>query len=153
MQARLADNAIYMFALSASLSKMDYQIRSGEYGTAFERDRAALAHLFDLFELEFYKNIGEIRHNADESMRSAAEAARRHNDTLPNGDFCHSGVISGCERYWKGHCSRAYQNNFPGDNYNDAGGDGAVVSKEKTTLKTASKRKPSSGRKKSTTES
>ena len=152
VQARLADNAIYMFALSAALSKMDYQIRSGEYGTAFERDRAALAHLFDLFELEFYKNIGEIRHNADESMRSAAEAARRHNDTLPNGDF----VIPESSPVAKGTgkvIPREHIKQFPGDNYNDAGGDGAVVSKEKTTLKTASKRKPSSGRKKSTTES
>ena len=150
IQARLADNAVYLFALTAALSKMDYQIRTGEYGTAFERDRAALAHLFDLFELEFYKNIGEIRHNADESMRRAAEAARRHNDTLPNGDF----VIPESSPVAKGTgktVSQEHIKQFPGDKYSDAGGDGAVVSKENTTLKAAPKRK-SSGRKKSTTD-
>ena len=152
VQARLADNAVYLFALSCALSKMDYQIRSGEYGTSFERDRAALAHLFDLFELEFYKNVGEIRHNADDSMRRAAEAARRHNDTLSNGDF----VIPESSPVAKGtgkQLSQDHIKQFPGDNYKDAGGDGAVVSNEKTTLKARPKRKPSSGRKKSTTDS
>jgi hypothetical protein len=87
VQARLADNAITLFALSAAVSKMDSQIRGGEYGLAFERDKSALAHAFDLFEATFYRNIGELRQNADESMRRAAEAARRYNDSLPNGDF------------------------------------------------------------------
>ena len=152
IQARLADNAIYLFALSASLSKMDLQIRSGEYGTAFERDRAALAHLFDLFELEFYKNVGEIRNNADESMRLAAEAARRHNDTLPNEEF----IIPESSPVAQGTgmpVSQEYIKQFPGDGYNDAGGDGAVVSQEKTTIKSRPKRKPSTGRKKNTTDS
>jgi len=86
-QARVANNAIYLFALSASLSKMDDQLRTGEFGPAFERDRAAVEYLFDWFENRIYKNFGEMRRNADESMRAAAEAARAYNDTLPDGDF------------------------------------------------------------------
>mgnify|MGYP006280344225 CR=1 FL=1 len=86
-QARVADNAIYLFALSASLSKMDDQLRTGDFGPAFERDRAALEYLFDWFENRIVENFGEMRHNADESMRSAAEAARAYNDTLPHEDF------------------------------------------------------------------
>ncbi len=86
-QARVADNAIYLFALSTSLSKMDDQLRTGEFGPEFERDRAAFEYLFDWFEHEIYRNFGEMRQNADESMRKAAEAARAYNDTLPDEDF------------------------------------------------------------------
>jgi hypothetical protein len=86
-QARVANNAIYLFALSASLAKMDDQLRTGDFGPAFERDRAAFEYLFDWFENEIHKHFGEMRQNADESMRSAAEAARAYNDTLPDADF------------------------------------------------------------------
>jgi len=86
-QARVADNAIFIFALAASLSKMDDQIRSGEYGPEFERDRAAFEYLFEWFERKIYRNFGEMRDNADDSMREAAEAARAHSDTLPNDEF------------------------------------------------------------------
>ncbi len=87
VQARIADNAIYLFALSCALSKMDVQIRRGESGAAFERDRAAFEHFFDLVELEIAKNIRSLKKNADASMRRAAEAARKHSDTLPDEDF------------------------------------------------------------------
>jgi len=86
-QARVANNAIYLFALSTSLSKMDDQLRTGEYGPEFERDRAAFEYLFDWFEHEIYRGFGEMRDNADDSMRKAAEAARRYSDTLPNKEF------------------------------------------------------------------
>jgi len=86
-QARVADNAIYIFALATSLSKMDDQLRTGEYGPKFERDRAAFEYLFGWFETKIGQNFGEMRHNADDAMRAAAEAARRYNDTLPNKDF------------------------------------------------------------------
>lgn len=86
-QARVADNAIMLFALTASLSKMDDQLRDGARGPAFERDRAAFDYLFDHFDIEVRKNCGEMRRNADDSMRRAAEAARAHNDTLPNADY------------------------------------------------------------------
>jgi alkylation response protein AidB-like acyl-CoA dehydrogenase len=86
-QARAADNAVMLFALSCSLSRMDHQLRSGDHGLRFQRDQAAFEHLFDLFELKFYQNVGEMRDNADDSMRRAAAAARRYNDTLPNEEF------------------------------------------------------------------
>jgi hypothetical protein len=86
-QARAADNAVMLFALSCSLSRMAHQLRSGEHGLRFQRDQAAFEHLFDLFELKFYQNVGEMRDNADDSMRRAAAAARRYNDTLPNEEF------------------------------------------------------------------
>jgi alkylation response protein AidB-like acyl-CoA dehydrogenase len=86
-QARVANNAIYLFALSASLSKMDDQLRTGEYGPEFERDRAAFEYLFDWLAVKIHQNFGEMADNADDSMREAAEAARSFNDTLPNDEF------------------------------------------------------------------
>ena len=73
-QARVANNAVYLYALSASLSKMDHLLRSGAHGVAFEKDRAAFEHAFDLFELMIHGEIHEMQHNADDSMLKAAAA-------------------------------------------------------------------------------
>ena len=146
VQARVADNAIYLFALASSLSRMDMQIRNGDYGLSYERDRTALAHLFDLLELEFYKNIGELKKNADASMRNAADAARRHSDSLDNKDFYiheSSPVAKGTGK----PVGTEHIRQFPGDVA--LGGDGAAVTPEDTELK-ASKAKTSSRRKKTT---
>jgi len=86
-QARVADNAIFLFALTCSLSKMDDQLRTGEFGPEFERDRAAFEYLFEWFDHKIHRNFDEMRENADESMREAAEAARAYNDTLPDDEF------------------------------------------------------------------
>ncbi|MDX1430732.1 MAG: acyl-CoA dehydrogenase, partial [Rhodothermales bacterium] len=87
IQARLADNAVYLFALSTSLSKMDRLLRSGVRGVEYDRDKSAFVHAFDLFELAINANVRALRTNADESMRAAASTARRQNDTLANEDF------------------------------------------------------------------
>lgn len=129
-QARIADNAVYIFALSASLSKMDHQLRSGEHGPKFNRDRTAFEHLFDLFEERFDHNLRLLRDNSDDSMLRAAEAARRWNDTLPNSDYyIHraSPVAAGEGKPPK----HDYIQQFPGDKYADAdteaGGDGHIT--------------------------
>lgn len=87
VQARLADNAVLLFAFTAALSKLDCQMRAGDSGPDFDRDKAAFRHLVDLFELEFERNERRLKYNADRSMRVASDAARRQNDTLPNTDF------------------------------------------------------------------
>ncbi len=133
-QARLADNAAMLFALTAALSKMDHQMRSGARGVAFERDWAAFEHLFDLFEIDVLRNTGEMRRNADESMRHAAEAARRHNDTLPHGDF----YIHEASPVAKGQGKKVQTEHipqFPGDARVEAGGDGAAVGNGQTAAK------------------
>jgi hypothetical protein len=38
-------------------------------------------------ELVINTNISRLNKNADDSMRTAASAALKHNDTLPNADF------------------------------------------------------------------
>jgi alkylation response protein AidB-like acyl-CoA dehydrogenase len=87
VQARIADNGIYLFAMATSLARMDALKRSGAAGLTFDRDRAAFEHAFDLLELRIQENIRRVRVNADRSMRQAAEASRKHNDSLPNQDF------------------------------------------------------------------
>jgi alkylation response protein AidB-like acyl-CoA dehydrogenase len=131
-QARVADNAVLLFALAASLSKMDKQLREGESGPAFERDKAAFRHLFDLFETEFSENTSRMRRHNDDTMREAAEAARAHNDTLPNGDYAiheASPTAAGTGRSLPLEAIKQ----FPGDGHapkQAAGGDGVAAGEE-----------------------
>jgi acyl-CoA dehydrogenase family member 9 len=87
VQARIADNAMYLFALAASLARMDHLMRSGASGLEFDRDRAAFRHVFELFDVRMRQNITSLRDNADGSLQEASQAARKYNDALPNSDF------------------------------------------------------------------
>jgi hypothetical protein len=87
VQKRLADNAIHMFAMACSLSKLSMQMERGDSGTAFEADKAAVRHFFDLSEVKIKENIRALYENADESLMVASEAAIAHNDSLPNSQF------------------------------------------------------------------
>lgn len=87
VQARIADVAIYLHAMICTLSKLDMQIRQGDDGPEFERDKAAALHFLSMAELWIKDCWRALRLNADETMRAAAEAAIRHNDTLPNSLF------------------------------------------------------------------
>ncbi|GMQ80860.1 MAG: acyl-CoA dehydrogenase family protein [Rhodothermia bacterium] len=122
-QARLANSAIYLFAMSASLSRMDQLIRSGSDNLENERDRAAFEHAFDLLEMRIRSNLGELRKNADESMRKAAAAARRHNDSLPNEDFYIHEASPSAKGSGKAIKS-AHIRQFPGDTMVHSSGDG-----------------------------
>jgi len=86
-QARIADNAIYLHAMLCVLSRLDMQIRSGEEGIDFERDRTAAMYFLELAELWIRENWRALKRNADVSMRVAAQAAITVNDTLPNDRF------------------------------------------------------------------
>jgi acyl-CoA dehydrogenase family member 9 len=86
-QARIADVAIYLHGMICVISKLDKQIRSGEDGVEFERDKAAALHFLDLAEIWIRDSWRALRYNADDSMRRAAAAAIAHNDTMPNALF------------------------------------------------------------------
>lgn len=87
VQARLADAALYVHAWLCTLSRLDHDIRSGESGTEFERNKAAAFHFFDLAELGIHNAFRALHENADDTMLKAAEAALAHSETLPNSDF------------------------------------------------------------------
>jgi len=86
-QARIGDNGMLLHAMACTLAKLDMQIRRGDDGVEFERDRAAAEHFLDMAEIEIRRNIRALGENADETMRTAAEAAIAHNDTLANEQF------------------------------------------------------------------
>jgi acyl-CoA dehydrogenase family member 9 len=125
VQARLADGAIYIFALTASMSRLDGQIRSGMSGLEFERDRTAFEHLFDLLEARIVARRKELRNNSDESMARAAEAARHYNDSLDNCDFyIHESSPNAAGTGKK--IQKEYIKQFPGDSESGTRGDGHV---------------------------
>ncbi len=87
VQARLADTAMWLHAWACTLSKLDSDMRHGADGLEFERDRAAAIHFFDLAENAVHCCFRELYENADETMLKAADAAMKHNDSLPNSEF------------------------------------------------------------------
>jgi acyl-CoA dehydrogenase family member 9 len=87
VQARLADNAMWIHAWACTLSRLDRDIRAGSEGLEFERDRAAAMHFFDMAEVAVHANFRELYENADDSMLKAAAAALKYTDSLPNSDF------------------------------------------------------------------
>jgi alkylation response protein AidB-like acyl-CoA dehydrogenase len=87
IQALIADNAIYLHAMACTLAKLDHQIRAGEDGAEFERDRAAGIHFLDLAAHWIRANWRALQTNPFGTMRKAADAAIAHNDTLPNSLF------------------------------------------------------------------
>lgn len=131
IQARLADNAMLLFAWACVLSKLDLQLRRGERGPKFERDQAAAAHFLSLADLQIRENVRLLTQNADRSMSAAAAAQFAYNDTLPNADFyIHESSPSAKGTGKK--VQREHIRQFPGDAYaplGEAHGDGAPAEK------------------------
>ncbi len=86
-QARLADAAMYIHAWNCTLSRLDMDIRNGESGTEFERNKASAIHFFDVAELAIHQAFRELHENADDTMLEAAKAAFAHSSTLDNKLF------------------------------------------------------------------
>ena len=120
-QARLADNAILMYAWASVLSKLDMQLRKGERGVAFERDKAAALHFLRLADLKIRENVRELSRNADASMIEAAEAQYALTDTMPNEDFYIHESSPTDKGTGKPITTNSIQQ-FPGDAYVQEGG-------------------------------
>jgi len=115
-QARIADVAIYLHAMACTLSRLDMQIRDGQEGPEFERDKAAALHFLKQAEVWIRERWRQLEQNADDSMRTAAEAEIAHNDALPNKDFAipeASPVAKGTGR----RLNHASIQQFPGDGF------------------------------------
>ena len=87
VQARLADNAVLMFAWSCVLSKLDQQLARGASGAEWERDKLAGLHFMHLAHERIEANVRALHKNSDDSMLRAAEAALNWVETLPNEDY------------------------------------------------------------------
>ena len=86
-QARLADNAILMFAWACTLSKLDHEIARGASGAEWEREKHAAIHFMNMAHETIGENVRKLRKNSDASMTRAAAAAFAYMDTKPNADY------------------------------------------------------------------
>jgi hypothetical protein len=119
-QARLADAAIYLFAMIAALSKRDRQLKENASVLESEREAAAFVHFFDLAELTIEERFRELYRNADVSLRNAARVSMDYSDSLPNSRFIipeRSPVAAGTGR----DPAQSAIPQFPGDLYVDQG--------------------------------
>jgi hypothetical protein len=87
VQARIADSAIWLHAYACTLSKIDMQMKKGEHGVAYERDKSSAFHFFDLAEQEIRSRFDNLYHNADKTLAEAATKAMDYTNSLPNRDF------------------------------------------------------------------
>jgi alkylation response protein AidB-like acyl-CoA dehydrogenase len=121
VQARIANTAIYIHGVACTLSKLDMQIRKGEEGVEFERDKAAALHFVDLAELWCQEEWRALYDNSDETMRAAAAAAIEHNDALPIDKYItpeRSPVAQDMGR----KANQDFIRQFPGEGYVDSAG-------------------------------
>ena len=128
-QARLSDAAMYLHAWSCTLSRLDKDIRNGESGTEFERNKAAAIHFFDVAELAIHQAFRELHENADDTMLKAAELAFAHSDTLDNKKFAipeSSPSSKGTGRELK----QDHIKQFPGTSNQNAGSNGRAAMQE-----------------------
>lgn len=87
LHERLSTAALWIHAMTCSLSKLDRNLRSGLDGADLEYEMGVVEHLFALGELGFDEQIRGLRTNADASMRRAADAALKRIDGFPNADY------------------------------------------------------------------
>ncbi|CAN5500797.1 acyl-CoA dehydrogenase family protein [soil metagenome] len=87
IQARLANNAILLYAWTCVLSKLDKQMHDGASGAEWQRDMQAAIHFMNLAHIDIDANIRALDDNADESMRRAAQAAIALSHEQPHSDY------------------------------------------------------------------
>ncbi len=124
VQARIANTAIYIHAIACTLSKLDMQIRKGEEGLEFERDKAAALHFVDMAEhwcREQWDAIEPAR-NADKTMLKAAEAAMAHNDSMPIDKFILPERSPLVQKEQGRQPNQTAIKQFPGEGYLDSSG-------------------------------
>jgi len=87
IHARLADNASYLFAWSCVLARLDQQMMEGASGAEWERDKAAGVYFMHMAHDGIEQNLRQLERNADDAMRTAAEASLAFVESLPAVDF------------------------------------------------------------------
>ncbi len=87
IQSRLSTAAIWIHAMMCTLSKVDRSIRRGTTGAELEEEMKIVEHVSALATEEVDRAMRGLRTNTDKTMRSAAEAALKKIDELPNADY------------------------------------------------------------------
>jgi acyl-CoA dehydrogenase family member 9 len=87
IQYRLSNSAIWIHAMACSLSRLDKAIRDGLDGPALDHDLAIVKHVFALGGEEIDNCLRALRRNTDRTMLTAAAAAMKRAESLPNSDY------------------------------------------------------------------
>jgi hypothetical protein len=87
IHARISDSAMWLHGMACTLARLDKQVRAGESGPAFERDKAAALHFLDMADHEVRLAFAGLYDHADDTMVAAAKAALAYSDTLDTGKF------------------------------------------------------------------
>jgi alkylation response protein AidB-like acyl-CoA dehydrogenase len=87
VQRRLSICAMWIHAMSCSVSKLDCDLRKGMDAERFDEDLKLVEHVFGLAGQEIDTAIRTLRNNADGTMRAAAQVAMKQIDRLPNSDY------------------------------------------------------------------
>jgi hypothetical protein len=87
IQYRLSMWAVWLFALSCALSKLDRSLRRGVNGSDVEDEVRTVEHLFALGDEEIERAAFGLRRNPDRTQRAVSDLARRQVGALPNSDF------------------------------------------------------------------
>ncbi len=86
-QCRLSWIAIWIHAMTCSLSKLDKHIRDGVGETQLLHDRAMVDYIFAYGTYKINGWLRALRQNPDQAMLKAAEKAMEFGYTLPNADY------------------------------------------------------------------
>lgn len=87
VQRRLSWAAIWIHAITCSLSRFDKTIRSGTNGQQLEDEMRLVEYICAFGGHEIEVNLRELNHNVDEPMRRAVDGVRRYIDSLPTKDY------------------------------------------------------------------
>ncbi|MHC5003058.1 MAG: acyl-CoA dehydrogenase family protein [Planctomycetota bacterium] len=87
IQQRLSMCAVWLNAMTCSLSRLDRSARQGTNGQEFQDEQAIVRHVVALGAEEIERALHDLRTNTDETMRAAAQVALRQASALPNSHF------------------------------------------------------------------
>jgi len=87
IQRRLSMAALWIHALTCTVSRLDLTIRKGVNGEALEQERRIVEYFAAMARLEVEAELGALRNNADDAMRMAAKAAIARVDPLPISEY------------------------------------------------------------------
>ena len=87
IQARLSMSALWIHAMTCTLSRCDANLRAGLDGAAAERELAIVEHLCAIARSEQAAELRALFVNIDASMKKAAAAAFAASDLLPNSGY------------------------------------------------------------------
>ncbi|MBL9150695.1 MAG: acyl-CoA dehydrogenase family protein [Phycisphaerae bacterium] len=87
VQQRLSHSAMWIHAMSCSLSRLDANIRTGLDGAQLEYEMNVVSHLCAIANHEIAVALRELSINHDDSLRRAGASVLKWADTLPNSDY------------------------------------------------------------------